>query len=306
MAIMKRIKNAFRWMLGMFGWQDNSTWGIVVKRVWGTCLAICALTFTVQYAYHAITDKPHEVGYYNWPPTRLNEDIAREEWESEMKRERENPEGIIAFEDDNGKRGYKIESTGEVIVPAQYDHAWVFSEGVGAVLVDSTVFFVNRDGNKAFEQEFHPKQLFAVIKFDDGYCAMFSDKEPLYGMVDHQGNWALPPVFELAWVGDDGFYAVLPNDDNVLKLYDFDGKTVLNDFVINKVSELYYKDDNGEQGLATLRKYCSREFGPNGLITTDGRVITHPVYKEIEAITKDLYLCKPQGVLINSEGKRLN
>lgn len=297
--------NAVRWLLGMFGWQDNSTWGIVVKRVWGTCLAVCALTFTIQYVYYAITDKPREGGYYTRFPTRFREDMASYEWEYEMERERENPEGIIAFEDDNGKCGYEIERTGEVIIPAQYDLAWEFSEGVGAVEVGSTIFFVKRDGSKAFEREFHPKQHFAQIKFQDGYCAMYSDKELLYGMIDHQGNWALPPMYETAWVSDEGFYAILPNDDNVLKLYDFDGKTVLNDLVIDEVSELYFSNGNNVKGLATLRRYGCRGYGPYGLITTEGRVITNPIYQEVEAISEDLYLCKPQGVLIDSEGRRV-
>lgn len=303
MALQNKIVHGIRWLLGMFGWQDNSKWGIVVKRVWGTCLAICALTFTAHYVYHAITDRPQEETYYEWFPTRFKENMARDEWEYERERERENPEGIIAFEDDNGKFGYKIEETGEVIIPAQYDFAWVFSEGVGAVQMDNTIFFVKSDGSKAFEQDFHPKELFAEMKFRDGYCAMFSDKESLYGMIDHQGNWALQPIYEMAWVGDEGFYAILPNDDNVLKLYDFDGKTVLNELVINEVTELYFNNANDDKELATLRKYCCREYGPYGLISTDGRVITKPIYKEIEAISKDLYLCLPQGVLIDSEGK---
>lgn len=306
MSLGDRIKSVFRWLLGMFGYQDNSTWGMTIKRIWGTCLAICALTFTAQYVYHAITAKPQEVDYYEWPPTRLNEDAARDEWESEMKRERENPEGIVSFEDDNGKCGYKREGTGEIIIPAQYDFAWDFSEGVGAVEVDSTIFFVRRDGSKAFEQEFRPKQQFAVMKFSNGYCAMFSDKEPFYGMIDHQGNWALMPVFELAYASEEGFYAILPNDDNVLKLYDFDGKTVLNELVINEVSELSYNNADNEKSLATLLRYCCRKFGPYGLITTDGKVITKPIYKGIEAISKDLYLCKPEGCLIDSSGNKVS
>lgn len=270
---------------------------------WGKYLVICALAFTAHYVYHAIADRQQEETYYEWFPTRFKEDMASVEWEYERERERENPEGIIAFEDDNGKFGYKIEETGEVIIPAQYDFAWVFSEGVGAVQVDSTIFFVKRDGSKAFDKEFQPKQLFAEMKFRDGYCAMFSDKESLYGMIDHQGNWALQPIYEMAWVGDEGFYAILPNDDNVLKLYDFDGKTVLNDLVISEVSELFFNNGNDVEGLATLRKYCCREYGPYGLISNDGRMITKPIYKEIKAISKDLYLCLPQGILINSDGE---
>ena len=89
----------------------------------------------------------------------------------------------------------------------------------------------------------------------------------------------------------------------MLKLYDFDGKTVLNELVINEVTELYFNSANDDKESATLRKYCCREYGPYGLISTDGRMITKPIYKEIEAISKDLYLCKPQGVLIDSEGR---
>jgi len=87
---------------------------------------ICAWTFTV-YVYHVITDKPQDDANYEWYPTRFAEDRADDEWQYIRRRERENPEGIIAFEGENGKCGYEIERTGEVIILAQYDYAWFFS-----------------------------------------------------------------------------------------------------------------------------------------------------------------------------------
>ena len=40
-----------------------------------------------------------------------------------------------------------------------------------------------------------------------------------------------------------------------------------------------------------------------GLIDRNGKRITAPLYTGIEAIAEDLYLCQPDGIIINGQGK---
>ena len=40
-----------------------------------------------------------------------------------------------------------------------------------------------------------------------------------------------------------------------------------------------------------------------GLIDRNGKRITAPLYTGIEAIAEDLYLCQPDGIIINEQGK---
>ena len=45
-----------------------------------------------------------------------------------------------------GKRGYLNCYTGEVVIPAQYERAWVFSEGLAAVMSGGKIGFIDRQG----------------------------------------------------------------------------------------------------------------------------------------------------------------
>ncbi|MBQ0034324.1 MAG: WG repeat-containing protein, partial [Bacteroidales bacterium] len=45
-------------------------------------------------------------------------------------------------------RGYFNIHTGEVTVPAQYKHAWIFSEGLAGVVKDGMVGFINTRGEE--------------------------------------------------------------------------------------------------------------------------------------------------------------
>ncbi|MBO4600105.1 MAG: hypothetical protein J5641_05140 [Bacteroidales bacterium] len=50
------------------------------------------------------------------------------------------------------------------------------------------------------------------------------------------------------------------------------------------------------------------ECGWYGLMTPDGRQLTPPSYYSIDAVNKDLYLCKTlygHGVLLNGKGLRV-
>ena len=56
------------------------------------------------------------------------------------------------------KRGYLNVNTGEMVIAPEYDHAWVFSEGLAAVVKDNKVGFINKDN-----------ELVIPYKFDYGY-----------------------------------------------------------------------------------------------------------------------------------------
>ena len=57
--------------------------------------------------------------------------------------------------------------------------------------------------------------------------------------------------------------------------------------------------------IARLRAYRTSS-GYEGLMSADGRVITLPLYKDIEAIGSDLYLCELtdcEKVVVDGKGK---
>ena len=118
-------------------------------------------------------------------------------------------------------------------------------------------------------------------------------------------------------------------DDHTIRKYDMDG-TLINDFYISCIRMLEYEkedivyknnlagnDDEDEydgdededyyhpRATARLRAYVAGD-GYEGLITADGHIVTMPLYKDIDAIGYDLYLCEStnyDNVIVNGRGE---
>ena len=363
--VRKRIALAVCWVFGMFGYKDKSKWGVVIKRVWGTCLVVCVCVLTCLFVFHFLDYVLVQTGIYHpqwyYREKIVSNDISffgstdgkgeiRTNYTDKVLIRNVNwvsvPEGgdSLAVFASNKKRGYFNKFTGEVVIPAVYDRAWQFSEGIAGVVKDNSLMFINPDGSLAFDGAFNADLTMPAYLFENGYCLVRSNHGNAIGMIDHQGNWALQPIYENiqyegngSWkvekedneglvndkmelvmpieytsidVSQEGIYSLHPQDNGMMKLYDFDGKTVLNPTVISDVYQLYYETDKKDEDNeyirehATLRYYLSYPFSNKmGLITVDGKIITNPIYEDIEAIGKDLYLCTPQGVVLDSSGE---
>lgn len=116
-------------------------------------------------------------------------------------------------------------------------------------------------------------------------------------------------------------------DDNTLEAYSLKGELVCRS-MIRDIEKLMYetdeviyhvdKDDNEYSdeysytptkriAVATCMSY-EAAWGWYGLMTPDGRPLTPPAYRDIKAISKDLYLCQLGygiSILLNSKGKRV-
>jgi hypothetical protein len=81
------------------------------------------------------------------------------------------------------------------------------------------------------------------------------------------------------------------------------------DHSADETTEYYEYDDTFTQlkAVATCLRY-EAQSGWYGLMSPEGRQLTPPLYISIQAIDKDLYLCKPdyyQGILLDSHGRRV-
>lgn len=241
----------------------------------------------------------------------------------------------------NEKWGYMNLQTGELI-PAQFDHAWPFSEGLAAVIKDKRLMFVDQMGKVAINTELGRMPEDVDCKFINGYCVVNS-VEGLTGLIDKQGNWVLQPIYDDV-SHDNGLWKVKSNDlyglfsaeldtmfavkhpkikvwnefievsheNHIVKLYDY-GMNVLEDFVINAIDNLSFSniDEDKEYQVGIADQMCyvvyvRDESEPYyGLMDRSGKRITPADYSSIEAIGEDLYFCKPQGIVINGKGKRI-
>ena len=139
----------------------------------------------------------------------------------------------------------------------------------------------------------------------------------------------LKPILPLSecsiYIGDGTIDVTLP--DHTMRKYDMAG-TLINDFYIASFRMLEYEKeeivyrknttvDDGDgiveeleefyhpKATARLRAYVAGD-GFEGLMTADGRAVTMPLYKDIEAIANDLYLCTSTNydkVIVNGTGE---
>jgi len=174
-----------------------------------------------------------------------------------------------------GYRGFLNRNNGQVVIPADhYRKAWVFSEGVAAVMEqDSVLKFINPEGEVVIDKEFRyaPLPEGQGYLFKNGYCPIMG-KNHRWGLIDMSGKWTVIPEYDSIiptlryyWViSKDGKQGLLDeqlailvkptyrrvlvanygiellNGDYTRQLMDFDG-TIQEGNMYTDVRDLYYK-----------------------------------------------------------------
>ena len=159
------------------------------------------------------------------------------------------------------RRGFINVINGEIIIDAEqndYRKAWVFSEGLAAVLKDDKIGFINEKNEviipflyKYTEDE---NMYSHSYLFHNGLCAM-ANTEGKYGLIDKTGKWAVKPIYDEVWtphesgyriIVNDGKYGVLDSICNVVYPVEYDDINILSDgFILNKEGKKWQVDLSG-------------------------------------------------------------
>ena len=233
-------------------------------------------------------------------------------------------EGLASVEED----GYIkfIDGTGKVVIDQEmpYIHnmeGYVFHGGYCVVDSDDgeQCGLIDKKGNIVLPLEYssiYPTNDFKLWRIQKGNerAVLDSELKPIL------------PLSECSIYIDEGTIDVTLPDHTVRK-YDLEGN-LINDFYISSVRMLEYEkeeiiyrirthDDDGDEyavpfveeyhpkAVARLRAYVAGD-GFEGLMTADGHTVTMPLYKDIEAIANDLYLCTSTNydkVIVNGKGE---
>lgn len=226
----------------------------------------------------------------------------------------------------NKKRGYFNYYTGEIVLPAQYEAAWVFNNGIAGVCLNDTVFFIDHTGKRVNDLKIKRKPGHSYCYHGD-YMALSTQGK--VGLVDRKGQWIQKPIYDSmnpqprnTWIAkldnkvglldskgellipiENEDIKVTPTDgiivafsDYTLKRLDYDG-SVIDNFVFDSLLFMEYPiDEYDKDGIrkvkpASLLKYATFINGIEryGLIDENGRVITLPLYSSLDAISEDLY-----------------
>ena len=241
-------------------------------------------------------------------------------------------DSLVCFSDGK-KRGYLSRNTGKAVIKPKYDHAWIFSGGIASVEEGGRIKFIDETGKVVIDKDiaYNPRRDGYVFHGD--YCIIYDNHEELCGLMDRKGNIVLPMEYDKINITTDLEFWCLRKDeqmavidknlktiipmtecsisiykgiirmtmaDHTIRKYDMDGN-LINDFYILDIRTLAYEKDE----IARLRAYVAGD-NYEGLMTAEGHIVTMPLYKNIEAIGNDLYLCASANedkVIVNGKGE---
>ena len=229
-----------------------------------------------------------------------------------------------------GKRGYININSGHIIIDAEandYRKAWVFSDGLAAVMKDGKIGFINAQNEVVipflFDYTDKCRMYDFGYVFHNGYCAM-TDADGNLGLIDKNGNWVVEPEYDEIWAPHKSDYRVIVKDSKhgildstgaiiypaeygyisiipdgfVLNKggkkwqVDFDGNTV-QPFMFDNTYYLKYPIGYNECGdieyaFADFAKYEVMScYGVMNRIT--GEPITPAIYSDINMLSKNLF-----------------
>lgn len=229
-----------------------------------------------------------------------------------------------------GYRGYLDVRTGRPVIPAKrYIKAWLFSEGLAAVMEkDSTIKFIDTHGQVVIDKDKnfrYPVFSYGYL-FYDSLCAM-TDASGKWGIINRKGEWVVHPEYDGIAHKDPGFWlvnkkekrglldkkaqSVIPVEyrnvevldqgisvvlqDYTMNMMDHDG-TLKYKFVCDDVDDIYYAisetDEMGDnRKLASCKAYNTYE-GHCGLMSSDGIPLTLPIFICISGVNENLYYCQ--------------
>ncbi len=228
------------------------------------------------------------------------------------------------------RRGYINVNTGRITIDAKandYEKAWIFSEGLAAVMKDGKIGFINAKNEVVipFQYDYSDDCLmydFGYL-FHDGYCAM-TNAEGELGLIDKNGEWILEPAYDAIWASnergyriiiDDELYGVLDAAGSIVYPAEYQNIDIVSDgFVLTKAGRRWQVDFNGKTvqpfmfdgmdylsyptrcddcgdliwGLSDYATYgLSNRYGIINRLT--GRPLTLAIYSDVEMLSKELF-----------------
>lgn len=240
------------------------------------------------------------------------------------------------------KRGYFNRFTGEVTIPAQYEKAWIFSEGLACVMEQGVLCFIDHKGKRAIEKTFPYSPCIDAYCFHNGLCVM-SDDNGKVGLIGCDGEWKVKPEYSDIFYETKGYWVIQDTEshwgllcangnpflpckyasvtirnsgyisvrlsNHLDMLFDSEGNVVnscdyKNVEKMEYVTDEYNEYDELKSATAHCLKYSSSDYH-FGLMDREGNVITLPLYDQITAVAANLYLCDGDegAVILDDKGR---
>lgn len=366
------IRSAARWVARMFGYKAENKFARVVWYVLATSVTLVAVYVAVALSivfFDEMSDlhssnrsrrkvnsptylhdysnqyvSPYVIYHDGYPGYLYNTTLGHRtatgiQW---ICKSSDGDSLAVYCTNDEHKRGYVNRFTGEVVIPAQYEKAWIFSEGVACVYNKGVLRFINHKGKPAIDKAFPYSPCIDDYCFHNGLCLM-SDDNGHMGLIGCDGKWKVNPDYSYICYEPKGFWLIqdaeghrgllcangepfLPCEydqvnvrntgyisvrtlDHLDELYDIEGNLVNSCDYRDVEKQEYFTDEydeNGDLKMATAHclKYRSSDYH-YGLMDREGNVITLPLYDQITAVAANLYLCEGDegAVILDDKGR---
>lgn len=369
-AFGRGIKKVAQWVARMFGYKAESKFGRGIWHVFitaATIIAVYIVVGLVLFTIDGINDlrsshkyrqrqndptychpysneyvSPYIIYHSGCPSYLYDTRIGRRTMTDIYSICQSSDGDSLTFFSDGEKRGYFNRFTGQVTIPAQYEKAWVFSEGVACVMSKGALSIIDHSGRTITDNTF-PYDPDIDYCFHGGLCTMQSDNGS-FGLIDRQGNWVVAPEYEMISHESEGFWSIeddeshyglldakgnmlLPvnyekiniiHDDSCIYAHRLDHIVQVLDYNCNIINPCHYStvdqltyetDEYDEYGDAKTKAANCLEYHTNdyyyGLMDKQGNIVTPTIYSEISAIGPDRYHCMgPKGsVILNDKGQ---
>ena len=251
----------------------------------------------------------------------------------------------IAILANNHRRAYINLNTAELITPLQFDRAWEFACNRGIMSRNDSLFIFRRDGSLVSTSGLTAGNQYEYL-FYENRLALNVDYDHV-GLLDTAGNWVLEPIYQKietnyghrlynTRLGDEcivygydlqpvlrGAYKSVDVDwsegliatehNGIQRLFDYEGK-LLYQVIYKRIETLEYthKDKNGDDISEETDCYVYVDYNnKRGLMDKHYRVLTPPLFHDIEAQTKHVFFASfgefsnRFGTLIDDHGKAL-
>lgn len=302
------------WFTVILGMRDESRYGRFLRRVVGSCFTFMVLLLAVTavwdfcrtVCYRLSLEDCFDDSYYDQQAVSRTvtyytcydgegylktsdgkKTVTGIEWIAK-------PLGLdsLVCYSDGKKRGYFNMFTGQPIIEPQYDHAWIFSDGLASVDDGGWIKFIDAAGKVVIDAKIPYKPNSEGYVFHNGHCIIHNDCYGRLGIIDKQGKWVLKPAYtsivpmEKFWIveNDEGKsvldstltpiipfvdgniwinseYISVTLSNHIMQRYNHRGE-IINDFYINSVSHLVYESDE-------LRYSTSKNYNEEGTLTSE-------------------------------------
>ena len=215
------------------------------------------------------------------------------------------------------------------LAAVEKDNTLVFINSVGEVVINTGLKVYHENPHYGFKNGYciirHPDNGdFGLIdkkgkwvlppEFDNIFCDegfWNVERNGLTGLFDANMKEVFP-IAHTQIIVENGQIEV-GFSDHTTKIYDLAGNIIV-DFHIDEIYTLTFesKVNNSDEyssdsiyEFANCRSYLVRGYYNEyyGLLNSRGERVTPPIYTSITAISKNLYLCQPHGVIVNDSGE---